>query len=110
MSERVCQTPPFHYSNYNERALGEDEHGAEVSIATCMHCGTSWLRYFVEYPSFSRSGRWWKVAMSPEQATAISPHSAKAFIEAQSEAFVGGSYFNSTGFKEQAPVEVDLRP
>jgi hypothetical protein len=101
-----CHSPPFHFADYETVELGEDSHGAEVSLSTCRRCGLVWLNYLVEEPHYSRSGRWWRVAVPREQRIAISAKTAREFIQQQDEGFVGGSYFESTGRKVSAPIRV----
>lgn len=106
MANCVCRTPPFHYTLYDTVELGEDARGAEVSLSTCKSCGQAWLRYLIEEPHYSRSGRWWQVAVPTDRAAAVTAAMAREFIEAQGEGFVGGSYFNSTGRSVAAPIRI----
>ncbi len=106
MANCVCQTPPFHDTSYDTVELGEDAHGAEVSLSTCKACGQAWLTYLIEQPHYSRSGRWWRVAVPTGGAASVTTATAREFIEAQRECIVGGSYFNSTGRRVAAPIRI----
>jgi hypothetical protein len=101
-----CKRPPFHYADYDTLQLGEDARGAEVSFETCRHFGAVWLNYLIEKPQYSRSGRWWRVEVSPESKDVPSAARAREFIERQSEGFVGGSFFNSQGHAIVAPIHI----
>lgn len=101
-----CRRPPFHFADYDTVQLGEDSHGAEVSLSTCKHCGTFWLEYLIEEPHYSRSGRWWRVEVPPESRDKVSASTAREFIELQPRGFVGGSYFNSRGHAVAGPIHI----
>jgi len=101
-----CQSPPFWFEDYDTVEVGEDSHGAEVSLSTCRSCGLVWLEYLIEEPWHSRSGRWWRVLVSPERRSRMSPNDARDFIEQQEAGFVGGSYFDSTGRAVSAPIRI----
>ncbi len=101
-----CETPPSHYSDFDEEFVGEDQHAAEVSLFRCRTCGRSWLKYLIEEPHRSNSGRWWRVAVSPEDLAGLSVGTARDFIEKQLQCIVGGSYFGSTGLRYFHPVKI----
>jgi hypothetical protein len=105
----ICGHPPFHFSDYESRELGEDsasEDVTTVSIEKCKHCGRYWLRYLLEQPEFSKSGRWWRVPIDSSNAETIEADDARSYIEQQVEGFVGGSYFESRGFPAVASITV----
>jgi hypothetical protein len=101
-----CTTPPFSASEFATRELGTDAEGAEVSIDTCRHCGRDWLRYLVEEPHHSRSGRWWRVAVPASMAPTLRAAQARGYIQLQVDGFVGGSYFDSAGRAITGPIEI----
>jgi hypothetical protein len=92
-----CRTPPFGHTDYEIAELGEDATYGEVSLETCKHCGSIWLHYLVEDPGRTAAGRWWRVAVPANQLTSISVDGARKFIQEQTEGFLGGSYFRSSG-------------
>ncbi len=98
-----CEKPPFSHLDYESSELGEDSSGAEVSIEMCKKCGVSWLKYFIEEPHYSGSGRWWIVKLS---TASISTLEAKEYIQSQAWCFVGGSFHNSAGKKLNAPITI----
>lgn len=106
-----CLTPPFDYRDFESQDVGVDEtkgrFGA-VSIETCKLCGRKWLRYLVEYEAFSKSGRWFRGAVPVDTAHTVTPETAIAVLEGLAWYFVGGSYFDSTGFRRAGPVGGDL--
>jgi hypothetical protein len=101
-----CARPPFHHTQFERAELGTDEHSAEVAVDSCKRCGQLWLHYGLDDPQYSGSGRWWRAALEPEQRAALTAQQARAFIEQQYACFAGGSYFDSTGFEQRAPIRV----
>ncbi|MDD5285970.1 MAG: hypothetical protein PHD54_08930 [Desulfuromonadaceae bacterium] len=101
-----CETPPFHFLDFDQEVVGEERYGAEVFLEKCAVCGRTWLKYLVEEPHYSRSGRWWRVPVQSDQIAIISAETARAFIERQPWCFVGGSYFDSTGHLVRAPIKI----
>jgi hypothetical protein len=104
--ECTCQHPPFNFKDYERVELGEDAYGAEVSLSTCKRCGTVWLNYLIEQPHYSHSGRWWRAEVGAENEPNISVAAAKGYIESQTNIFVGGSFFNSTGHSIKGPTHI----
>ena len=102
----TCSFPPFRYTDFETVELGADRHGAGVSLETCRRCARVWLKYLIEEPHQSRSGRWWRVVVPPERRDPITAASARTFIEAQQEGFVGGSCFDSTGKIVSGPIRI----
>lgn len=97
----VCMHPPLHFEDFDVQPLAcsgeEPPHGGEVSVETCRHCGTKWLKYFVEYPAFTASGRWCRGAVTNEELAYLSPASSLSFLEGLPWYLYGGSFFKSTG-------------
>lgn len=65
-----------------------------MRIDRCVHCQRLWLHYFVEYESFSRSGRWARGLISAAEAEVIAPADAVAHLERLPRYLYGGSYFD----------------
>ena len=110
MSECRCMTPPFYFLDYDSQSLGVDETNGrfgEVTIDTCKACGKKWLQYFVEYPSFSESGRWYRGLVTPEIVKSITPERAPELLAGLPWHFSGGSYFRTTGRRGTGPIMVD---
>jgi hypothetical protein len=110
MTDCRCLTPSFDYRDFDSAALGVDETDGrfgEVTIETCKVCGRRWLRYFVEYEAFSRSGRWYRGLVTDAIACTVQPESAVDVLQSLAWRFAGGDYFDSTGFKSTGPVIVD---
>lgn len=105
-TECTCKVPPFWYEAFETARLGTDARGAEVSLDTCRRCRQIWLVYLIEEPHYGRSGRWWRVVVPPERRGDITLDNARAFIEAQSSGFVGGSFFDSTGKVIAGPIRI----
>jgi hypothetical protein len=78
------------------RNVGVDETNgrfADVRVDNCVRCGTLWLRYFVEYEAFSRSGRWARGSISADEARSITPETAEEHLSTLPEYLADGSYF-----------------
>ena len=101
-----CFCPSFCYLDYEEEAIFEENCRVEVSVARCKACGQKWLKYLLEEPHYSKSGRWWRVPIQNELPPIGTAAEAKLFIEGQSWCFVGGSFFESTGHIVQSPIKV----
>lgn len=111
MTECCCLTLPSGGADFDSTVIGVDEtrgRFGEVSVETCRRCGSKWIRYFVEYEAFTKSGRWYRGLISEDAARSVTPEAAVALLESLEWRFVGGSYFESTGFKSSRPVSVDL--
>ncbi len=110
MNQCICMEPPFHHTNFDSLSMGIDETNgrfAEVSIETCKQCGRRWLRYFVEYEAFSRSGRWYRGLITDEMAERVTPATAVSILQNLETRFCGGSYFNSSGHRHVGPLVLD---
>lgn len=105
MTDCTCQHPPFHYTDFESRPVGTDpRQDGEVTIETCRKCGTLWLRYFIDSePPYPHSGRWWRGAIDPATAAAMTPDTAIAYLKGLPWHFCGGTYFDSTGFRRDVP-------
>jgi hypothetical protein len=102
-----CRSPPFPWNDFELEDLGLDGFFAEVTIHTCKRCGTDWLKYHLQDEAFPRSGRWWRVEVIEPRDPILLAGTARDYIERQPEGFAGGSRFDSTGFRIEAPIRVD---
>lgn len=106
-----CQNPKANYLVFDSEEIGIDHKNGrygEVSIKTCKKCGSKWLHYFVEYESFSRSGRWFRGAISKDEVLKITAENAEDYLNKADLWFAGGSYFDSSGFKNNGEIKLDL--
>jgi len=111
MSNCGCMRPDCPGSGFDRVDLGTDTQNGrygKVQGLTCIHCGSTWLRYFVTYEGFSRSGRWYRGQVSAEQASATPPEQAVEVLTSLPWHFRGGSYFDSAGERATGPLRVDL--
>lgn len=107
----ICEQPPFLFSNFNIVELGVDETSgrfANVVIETCKHCKQKWIKYSVQYESFSESGRWYKGKVKESKAKSITPQNTIDYLEKLDAYFYGGSYFKSEGKEGKGKLDVDL--
>ncbi|MBI5722621.1 MAG: hypothetical protein HZA50_01590 [Planctomycetes bacterium] len=75
-------------------------------METCIRCGARWLKYLIEEPHYTRSGRWWRVPLTGADLPEIGMDNIRQYIEKQPWCFVGGSFFNSTGARKIAPIAI----
>jgi hypothetical protein len=107
--ECKCMTPPFHYLDYEKESIGVDETNGrfgEVTIDVCKLCGTRWLHYFAEFPSFSESGRWYRGCLKSEMLASLTPETALEIMNDLPWHFYGGSYFRTTGARSIGPGSI----
>ncbi len=113
MSDCGCHHPPFNYQDYTSKFIGTDKTNwryGEVYVKHCVHCGSQWLEYIVEYEGYSGSGRWFCAPISDEALATLTPEQAVPFLEQQPWHFVGGSYFGTRGALATGPgpIQADL--
>lgn len=84
----------------------------EVTLFQCPGCYKFWLRYFVEYESFSNSGRWYFGEIKKENIKTLTAQNAVFALEKSPKIYRGGSYFRAKqrGEFEACPgmIQVDL--
>jgi hypothetical protein len=85
------------------KELGLDSHLAQVSVLICQDCGQHWLRYFYEVEAFSRSGRWYLGAITPEQFAILTVEQAKGTLERLSWYYYGGAISRGEPAERQEP-------
>ncbi|SFB74180.1 hypothetical protein SAMN05421780_101213 [Flexibacter flexilis DSM 6793] len=105
-----CFVPPPHYTDYQSHFIGTDDTNgrfAEVTHETCIHCGTIWLNYFVEFESFRKSGRYYRGIISAGELQTITPSNAVQYLESLDWFLYGGSYFDSWGTYGSGKLQVD---
>lgn len=101
-----CERPPFNYADYKIEILGEDTTYGEVSLNQCLKCGAYWLKYLIEEPHYTNSGRWWRIRISKGELKAITVENAKEYIMSQDTCFVGGSFYKQGIHKQERPIIV----
>jgi hypothetical protein len=78
----------------------------DVWFYQCPICAQNWLFYRVEYPSFTRSGRWFRTIIPTENSEHIKPEHAEALMNASYYRVVGGSFYQSPGIIITAKTEL----
>jgi hypothetical protein len=76
------------------REIGMTDRYWELSTMRCPRCGATWLRAFLEYEAFSKSGRFYRAPATEGQLAALTPEGALALIEAAPFKIAGGSRFD----------------
>ena len=106
-----CYTVDARFEIFSSAMIGIDERNgrfAEITIFTCNHCKTKWIKYFAEFESFSKSGRWYRGIISEPDLLEIKPDNAVEYLEKLDWYIYGGSYFPSTGMYGKGKVKADL--
>ena len=103
-----CATPPIDHRDYEAADMGvDDDHGrfADVRIDRCRWCGRLWLHYQHELEAFSRSGRWYRGVVTPEQAAGATAANALSILAKLPWHLYGGSFFDTTGHRSDVPLD-----
>jgi len=103
MKECSCQSPPFHYSDFNTLKTMQDSNFCTITVEQCTKCHALWLKYMIEEEFHSATGCWWRVGLDNIE---IDAESARAYIENCDSGFVGGSYYNSAGSAYSGKVKL----
>lgn len=104
-----CSQPPFNHEDYRSTELGVDEASGmngEVSLHECRSCGQLWLKYLVEWEWYSESGRWYRGAITKEQARGLTPGRAAELLGALESHFYGGSFYKTTGRRAEGGAKI----
>ena len=95
-----CQVGATYEAFEDVRSVGIDEtegRFADVVIERCRSCGAHWVRYYVEYEAFSRSGRWARGWIEPEHAQTIPAEDVTQYLASLESFAYGGSYWGHAG-------------
>lgn len=107
----ACEELPPNYKNYISSYLGQDKTNGrygDVTIEKCKHCNRNWVKYFVEFESFSESGRFYKGIVDDKDFPKLTAKNAIKYIENLEWYIYGGSYFSTSGKFGEGQVNVDL--
>lgn len=83
----------------------------DVWARICPTCKYIWLRYFVTYEAFEKSGRWYLGRLRIKDPVAIQLKKVVMLLEDSDPCFYGGSYYDTTGRILENPkgnISVDL--
>jgi hypothetical protein len=98
----ILPTPPLMIY----RQLGMDSRFGEVTLLICPVCDQMWLQYLYELEGFSRSGRWYRGAITGQQSAEVTAETAKAMLEGLEWYFYGGSFFDGRSGRSSGPLSV----
>ena len=107
--ECECRKPRLWDCEDKGKYLGDDMTNSrygEVWLYQCPDCSSQWLFYRVEYPSFSKSGRWYRAIISAKEAKSCTPEEAERLINGAAYRVIGGSYFDSPGIIQTGPTKL----
>lgn len=102
-----CEKLPLNYLNYHDIYTITDKKGGEIKFRECINCHQNWLSYHIEYPHYSKSGRWYIAKIHKTKLELITPKNTIEFLENSDWYFYGGSYFNNTGKKGKGKLRID---
>ena len=104
--------PPIDYRDYDRDMAAshfeDDQNGGEITVEKCKHCSTKWLRYFVEYPSVTSSGRWCRGVVTDAELAGLNTKNALSFLEQLPWYLYGGSHFDSKGALGRGVFKSDM--
>jgi len=66
----------------------------EVDIVLCGDCGRHWLRFFIEFEAFSRSGRWYLGRIESPYLDQMTPELAIPYLSKLDWFIRGGSFYD----------------
>ena len=105
----ACASPAAQHDLFRLwRDLDSDLSGgryADVRVQECRLCGELWIRYFVEYESFTGSGRWARGRIDETTANAIQPQEAPSFLAQLPSYLYGGSWFDGEEGERSGPMQ-----
>jgi len=110
-SDCRCMTPPLNYRDFKRTDIGVDESKGrfgDVSIQRCKHCGQHWLHYHYEHEAFTKSGRWYRGAITSAQAKRVTAAGALEMLAGLPWHLYGGSYYDTSGMRRDAALDPDL--
>jgi len=111
-SDCPCMSGNARYTQFREwRSLPTDKtegRFADVDVHECIECDRLWLKYQVEYGSFSRSARWARGVIDPETARLIRSEDATAFLERLPSYLRGGSHYDGKVRQISGPMSWDI--
>ena len=97
-SQCSCLTPPLDYNAFEAaddlKHFGQDSRGGSITIERCKLCGRIWLNYFIEYESFTSSGRWCRAPVVMKDLATLTDENVLSHIANQPMYLYGGSFFN----------------
>lgn len=89
-----CQSPINEVQFQGRHEIGMTDRFWEVSVMKCCNCGAPWLRAFLEYEAFSRSGRYYRAPVQEADLAGLTPDAALGLIETAPFKIAGGSRFD----------------
>jgi len=97
------------HASMRRRYVGQDaQQGrfADVHVESCDACGGRWLHYFFEIEGLSRSGRWFRGSLAPDEADRVTAETAAGLLESLPSYECGGSYFGGHVAKRSGPLRI----
>jgi hypothetical protein len=102
-----CEEPGARYDLFERTFIGVDPADgryADVAIEHCRPCQRDWLSISVEHEAVSRSGRWARGIITPEQARSVTPETAIELLHGLDWYTFGGSYFDGQTGRKSGPM------
>jgi len=90
----VCLKPDEGVEWSDRADIGMTSDYWEVTRMRCAKCHTPWIRAFIEYEAFPRSGRYYRAPTTDPALFGVTPEAALHIIETASLRIAGGSRFD----------------
>lgn len=103
----ACAGAEARFQQFDTHHLGRDQtegRFADVTLHRCKVCNRLWLRYFVEYEAFSKSGRWARGLIDEETANSMTPEAAVDHLNSLDWYLYGGSRFGGRSGLTRGPT------
>lgn len=93
-SDCVCLKPDADVAWTDRADIGMTSGYWEVTRMRCAKCHTPWIRAFIEYEAFPRSGRFYRAPTTDAALDGVSPEVGMFIIEDSEFKIAGGSHFD----------------
>ena len=93
-SDCICLQPGAAVEWTDRADIGMTNNYWEVTRMRCAKCQRPWIRAFIEYEAFPRSGRFYRAPSTDAALDRVSPAAGMAIIEDAEIKIAGGSYFD----------------
>ncbi|WP_186138312.1 hypothetical protein [Burkholderia gladioli] len=106
-----CFDPSAEPQWIDRAPIGMTDDQWELSRMRCARCGTPWVRGYLEFEAFSRSGRHYRAPATDATLQGISgPDDALHLIVDASFRIAGGSRFGGEDFMSPGPGPMNSNP
>jgi len=105
-----CFDPSAEPQWIDQADIGVTDDYWDVTRMHCARCGTQWVRAFLEYEAFSRSGRHYRAPVTDTTLEEITPEGALRLLEEAPLRIAGGSRFGGVKHVDSGPGKLLAAP